>query len=58
MTNKINSLKERFDDAFNGLLKAGDNLIKVRKELNYAERLILKNKRKQILLSEIIKVNQ
>lgn len=56
MTNKINSLKERFDDAFNGLLKAGDNLIKVEKELNYLEKLILKNKRKQALLSEIVGV--
>lgn len=56
MTIEKNSLKERFDDAFNGLLKAGDNLIKVEKKINYAEKLILKNKRKQALLSEIVEV--
>ena len=56
MTTEKNSLKERFDDAFNGLLKAGDNLIKVEKKLNYAKKLILKNKKKQALLSEIVKV--
>lgn len=54
MTSEKNSLKERFDNAFYELLKAGDNLIKVGKKLNYAEKLILKNKRKQALLSEIV----
>ena len=56
MTSEKNSLKERFDNAFYELLKTGDNLIKVEKKLNYAKKLILKNKRKQALLSEIIEV--
>lgn len=32
MRNEKNSLKERFDNAFYGLLKAEDNLIKVEKK--------------------------
>ena len=41
------SLKERFDDAFNGLLNAGDKLYALSHKVEYAGKLIALNKLKQ-----------
>ena len=50
----MKALKERFEEAFYGLLEAGNNLQKVQEKLNKAEILIKKNKAKQKLIEEII----
>ena len=48
------TLKERFDEAFSGLLEAGNNLQKVSKKLDEVETLIKKNKAKQKLIKEVL----
>lgn len=48
------TLKERFDEAFSGLLEAGSNLQKVSEKLDEVETLIKKNKAKQKLIKEVL----
>lgn len=50
----MNTLKERFEEAFYGLLEAGDNLNRISNKLNEAEKLIRKNKEKQEVIKEIL----
>ena len=49
------SLKERFDRAFYGLLEAGNKLNKVAEKVDYAGKLIELNKAKQKQIERLIK---
>ena len=51
---ETSTLKERFDEAFSGLLEAGNNLQKVSEKLDEVETLIKKNKAKQKLIKEVL----
>lgn len=51
---EASTLKERFDEAFYGLLEAGNNLQKVSEKLDEVETLIKKNKAKQKLIKEVL----
>jgi len=48
------SLKERFDEAFYGLLEAGKNLNEVNERLKIAGKMIRENQRKQQMIDEIL----
>lgn len=52
----MTSLKERFDEAFYGLLEAGNSLMKVQEKLSEAEKLISKNKARQEMIKELTKI--
>ena len=48
------TLKERFDKAFYGLLEAGNKLNEVSQRLEYTHKLIKLNKMKQQQIKEIL----
>ena len=51
----MTTLKERFDEAFYGLLEAGNRLQKLSEKVEYAGKLIKLNKAKQGEIREILK---
>lgn len=48
------TLKDRFDKAFYGLLEAGNNLNEVSKKLSYANKLIAINNAKQKQIQQLL----
>lgn len=48
------ALKERFDDAFYGLLNAGDKLNELSQQVEYAGKLIKLNQIKQKQIKELL----
>lgn len=51
------TLKDRFDEAFYGLLNAGDRLFTVSEKLETAKKQIIKNKVKQRMIEKLLKEN-
>lgn len=50
----MTSLKERFDEAFYGLIEAGSSLIEVQEKLCEAKKLIDKNKARHEMIKELL----
>lgn len=50
----MTSFKERFDEAFYGLIEAGSSLIEVKEKLGEAKKLIDKNKARHEMIKEIL----